>query len=439
MKSYTIEARRWAAGELCRRALPGHSIDVVLHSEKTALRFGGRIVNIAHDPVPIPGFTERPASSSTEDTILVPGVPGVPGVPDGRNAGPVIRCDDRSAHTDLDLVSATFQLLTRMEEDETSERDAHGRFPASASKLVRAGCLHRPVVDEWALALEASLRTMLPGLPRQERTFRVHLSHDIDHAGSPVRARVLAKHVVRRRRLSLAFRDLLAWTGSICPTDGAAAVAIVEENRRRAMRSSVYWKFSGRGPLDSGYRLQSRPLRSLPGMLNGEDIEFGLHPGYETYRDSDALRREVERFVEFFGIPPRGGRQHYLRWDTSTWDLWEDFGFAYDATVGFADAPGFRAGTCIPYRPWSTRRRRELNLFEVPLIVMDAAILDGPVDELDQRVANARLLIDACQQVGGVFSMLWHNDRFIDDVDRLVYRRMLDELSGSASFTPDAQ
>ncbi|MEA1048991.1 hypothetical protein U5801_04080 [Lamprobacter modestohalophilus] len=47
--------------------------------------------------------------------------------------------------------------------------------------------------------------------------------------------------------------------------------------------------------------------------------------------------------------PSLGGRQHFLRWETSaTARLWDANGLDYDSTLSYADRPGFRCGTCRP-------------------------------------------------------------------------------------------
>ena len=55
---------------------------------------------------------------------------------------------------------------------------------------------------------------------------------------------------------------------------------------------------------------------------------------------------------------------------------WERCGLAYDSTLGYNERPGFRAGTCIPIRPWLFGSNRECNLVEIPLVAMDVTFID---------------------------------------------------------------
>jgi hypothetical protein len=158
---------------------------------------------------------------------------------------------------------------------------------------------------------------------------------------------------------------------------------------------------------------------------------MGVHPGYHTFGDRNALASEVAYLRETLGSKSLGGRQHYLRWSPQTWHDWEACGLAYDSSVGFADALGFRAGTAFPYRPWSLRENRELDLIEVPLILMDCT----PVKYMrlcrTEGLARIRQLVSRISRVGGVFTLLWHNTPLMDPEYDGWYTSILDLISGA--------
>ena len=81
----------------------------------------------------------------------------------------------------IDVLGSAFFMLTRYEEVVRTERDEHGRFPASASVAVRSAFLDRPIVDEYVDLLWAALSECWPRLRRRRTTYRVHLTHDVDH------------------------------------------------------------------------------------------------------------------------------------------------------------------------------------------------------------------------------------------------------------------
>jgi len=62
----------------------------------------------------------------------------------------------------------------------------HGRFLAAQSVALRHNFLHRPIVDEYGLALQQVIELLLPGWRPPERKLRVKLSHDVDEVGIPL-------------------------------------------------------------------------------------------------------------------------------------------------------------------------------------------------------------------------------------------------------------
>jgi hypothetical protein len=109
-------------------------------------------------------------------------------------------------------------------------------------------------------------------------------------------------------------------------------------------------------------------------------------------------------------------------------------GLAYDATVGFADHIGFRAGTSYPYRPWLLSRGREAELLEIPLMAMDSTPQGYMKLSPDEALGKLLECVARCRTVGGVFSLLWHNTRLTGGGYEVLYRRLLDDLVGSDSY-----
>jgi hypothetical protein len=164
-----------------------------------------------------------------------------------------------------------------------------------------------------------------------------------------------------------------------------------------------------------------------------EGIELGVHPGYETFRSRVTLQKEVQRARAAIGRGAVGGRQHYLRWCPETWTDWESCGLAYDSSVGFADQVGFRCGTCFPYLPWLLNRDRCAELLEIPLLVMDAALVQYMKLNPQRSREVVRGLLKRCSLVGGVFTLLWHNTSLFAPYWQH-YLPILEMLSGAMNY-----
>lgn len=123
--------------------------------------------------------------------------------------------------------------------------------------------------------------------------------------------------------------------------------------------------------MDDGYDPVHSKVQRLLSDLRQQGFQLGVHPGYDAFQSPAALQREVDLLCTALAIKHPGGRQHYLRLSPETWLDWEACGLSYDSSVGFADRFGFRADTAIPYRSRSIAQNRDLNLIEIPLVLMD--------------------------------------------------------------------
>jgi hypothetical protein len=333
-----------------------------------------------------------------------------------------------------DLLAATLLTLSRYEEHQSSARDEHGRFPATAGLAGQQGFLDRPIVDEYGLGLEQALAYLLPGWQPANRRLRVKLSHDMDLVGIPVNLKTAVGHMLRRHNPLAVLQDLISVGCAAEPAYLQAIRAIASLSLERGLDSAVYWQASRSSKYDSGYDPLHPKVKKVIAWLQAKRVEMGVHPGYDTFRSLDRLAAEINALRELLGEWPVGGRQHYLRWSPDTWRDWEACGLAYDSTLGFADRAGFRAGTCIPYHPWLLESNRESRLLEIPLIAMDGTLLDYMQLTPAQSLQAVTELVARCRTVGGVFTLLWHNSTFIEPAHRQLYTQILDLLAGADSF-----
>jgi hypothetical protein len=333
-----------------------------------------------------------------------------------------------------DLLLSLLCTLSRVEEMRPVTRDEHGRFPASASVAVQRGFLERPIVDEYGLAFEQVLSALLPSWKSDRPPLRVNLTHDIDDVGIPFQFRAAIGHTLKRRELLATLRDLASTFTPIEPIELALVRALAHVSKARGFHSAFFWKGSPRSPMDSGYDPFHPKVQSVISHLKEQGFELGVHPGYSTFGSKPALENEVGLLRKALAVQKVGGRQHYLRWSPQTWLDWESCGLAYDSTVGFADFIGFRAGTAFPFRPWSFSENRELNLIEVPLIVMDCTPVKYMGLSREEGLARIRNCIHRTAAVGGVFTLLWHNVPLLEPEYDGWYESILDLLPPGQNF-----
>lgn len=452
VEGVTREARLYALKELARRAgvsaefFNSWKIDVrdnettIYIEPGTAklIRFRNAPPNFWRDLVVANFHTVRaswshPPLESVRNLVPDFVIPFSPEKQDGK--WPLFSVVDRnSMECFLDLPISILLSLSRFEEMLSTERDIHGRFPASKSIAFRDGFLGRPIVDEYGLAFEQALAFLLPGWQPCVRKLRVKLSHDVDVTGLPFNIRSEIRRAIFGREPVAAARNGFRWVVRQRPIYLESIMLIVQLSLERDLDSAVYWQASRPGARDAGYDPRHPSIRQVISWLHDHGVETGVHPGYETFLSPQRLQEEVGILREVLGQKSLGGRQHYLRWCPRTWVDWEACELAYDSTVGYADQIGFRAGTCFPYRPWLLSLNREANLIEIPLIVMDSTLVKYMGLSLLQSLQAVEQCVARCRCVGGVFTLLWHNTALIDPVYNGLYDEMLKTIAGSEKF-----
>jgi hypothetical protein len=358
------------------------------------------------------------------------------------DARPPVDCD---LHLPIDIFGGIFFLLARYEEAvEGAPFDRFGRFPATASLACSESFLERPLVDEYVEILWSTLLRVRPGLRRRDHRYAVHASHDVDvpflGCGVPMGrlVRGTAGDLLVRRSASQAVRRLASRFLRRTDIDpGNTFEFLMDSSERAGVVADFYFMATDRTcPLDATYDLEDAEIRGLVAAIHSRGHRVGLHPGFETFLDAARTRDEFERLkqsCERLGVRQDrwGGRQHYLRWrNPDTWQNWEDAGLDYDASVGFADRVGFRAGTCREFPVFNLRTASMLSLREKPLVAMDRTLLDPAYMGLSPEDCLAKMgsLAATCRRFGGTLSILWHNTSLLAAADRRLYADMLEAV-----------
>jgi hypothetical protein len=335
-----------------------------------------------------------------------------------------LRSSEKVLDLDLDIFGSIFFMLSRYEEAVLPDRDAHGRFPSSASFAGREGFLDRPIVNEYVEVLWACIKRLWPSIKRKDRSFRVVPTHDVDcpayYAYYPKKEifMKMAGDLVKRCSPGTALRRwrTLRDVGSgraLDPFDTFDWLMDLSESS--GWTSTFNFIAGGDTKFDRPrYSFGHKLVRDLLESIKARGHEIGFHPSYATMTDGAAWKRELEALrAAAPGATIRGGRQHYLRFEVpTTWRFWDEAGLEYDSTLTYADVAGFRCGTCYDFPVFDLKSRKELRLRERPTIVMESTIISdrymgfGTGDEARILVGTLK---ERCRTFNGDFVLLWHN------------------------------
>lgn len=345
-----------------------------------------------------------------------------------------------------DILGLTFWMLSRQEEVDAQVLDRHCRFPASASHAGRHGYIDRPVVDEWLAVLGQVIRCQWPRAVLRQHRFTQRPTHDVDRPSRygfahDVRlARVIAGDVLRNRRpqaLLVAPWVRLRTRRRLHPLDPLNTFDwLMNVSERHGLTSAFYFICGRTDPRkDADYEPEHPAMRHLMRQIHERGHEVGLHPSYHTFRNPKELANEAERLRRVCaeeGIEQEqwGGRMHYLRWQMPlTLQGYVQAGLDYDTTLGYAEAPGFRCGTCFEYPAFDPVKGEPLPLRIRPLIAMEASVISplylglGVGEEAFECFSRLKA---RCRAVGGTFTLLWHNSELTTSAQRALYQRVLD-------------
>lgn len=342
---------------------------------------------------------------------------------------------------DVDVFGMLFLQLSLAEEAQSQALDHHARHPAQASWAGRAHMLDRPLVDEWLNVLIAAVRLAWPGLPAAPAAAEsIRLSHDVDVPYmyafmSPWRlTREVAAALLMKQDWPAIWTAPRTWL-RVKRVGGETDPCFVfdwmlDESERRGLVSTFYF-IAGHtaGLMDGDYDIGHPLMRRLLRRIYERGHEIGAHLSYNSVNDSLAMRRELDylkRVCAEEGIEQLawGSRQHYLRWNSpGTARGLEAAGVDYDTTLTYAEHAGFRCGTSRDFPLFDAVERKALRLIERPLVAMECSVLDEPYQALGAEAGYDYFmkLRRRCAQTGGTFSLLWHNTRLLNPVDRELY------------------
>lgn len=334
-----------------------------------------------------------------------------------------------------DILAATFFMLSRWEETLGVARDVHGRFTAAQSVAYKQRFLDIPIIDQYALILREWIKLLKPDWQPAVSRFKIKLTHDIDrpwrYAGTDGYFRALGSALlhgdVSGARAHAAFvRRIFSKTRDPFYT---SIYTLGEISCRFGLQSNFYFMAAKRGEYQNGY--DPALLHSCFQALLKDGHTIGLHPGYFTLNKITELQAEKQKLEAALGQPVTEGRQHYLRFQVPhTWRHWAQAGLKVDSTMGYADHEGFRCGTCHPYTPFDVERDEEMDLLEVPLIVMDGTLFSYRKFSPSEAKAKMIQIANRCAEAGGTFTLLWHNSSldFEWNMWRQVYMEALEEI-----------
>ncbi len=292
-----------------------------------------------------------------------------------------------------------WNLFTREEDYSPKNVDEHGRVLYAQKYLKEA---FEPKVSRYLV--EHGMKIEFP----ENKTFAVCLTHDVDEIYPPLSHVLLSSiHCLKNLNFQGSAAQLL-WKfkgKEYSPYFNFSEIMDLET--KFGAKSSFYFIAAEDDPIRFRYNIED--IGHHLGEISDRGWEVGLHGGYYSFDNPEAIKGEKERLEDALGKSVRGFRNHYLRFKTpDSWEILADAGFSYDSTFGYSNSVGFRNGMCHPFRPYNLKEGRKINILEIPLVIMDDALF-ATSKSFEEAWEYTKKLIDITAKLNGVITLLWHN------------------------------
>lgn len=343
----------------------------------------------------------------------------------------------------FDLFATAFFMVSRYEEYLPNKKDKYDRYRASQSLNFKAGILEKPVVNNYAKALEYLLHKRYPHITFRRIPFRYQATFDIDIAysyrgksvkrtlGGLTRSLLFSKWDEARERLQTLFSkgydpfDTYDYIFSVC--------------NKYDLSPLFFFLVGDESRFDKNISHRNNDFRTLIKSI-GSKCQTGVHLSYRSHIASGIMQREVKRLEAILKREVNQNRFHYLRFQLpDTYERLGKVGITNDYSMGYAPHVGFRAGLCTPFQFFNLKRNEETLLTLHPITFMDTTFTHYYLTDTDFAIDKILQLMRSVQECGGNFTGLWHNSSFTERGEWKGWRQIFETVAEQAALIQQSE
>lgn len=365
---------------------------------------------LSYDKQPIPGSISIIPTTLLFNTGITP-VPMEIGEWYGTPAFPMAW--NYKADISFDLLAGAFYLVSRYEEYLPHKPDKHGRFRFTDSMAYKNGFLEIPIIDIWAHQLENVIKEKFGISHSKHRSFTSQITFDLDSAFA-FKGKGIIRNALGFAKSALTFDFKKAITRFRVLANKEEDPFNIYDNLFATLPAGEATKWFIHVGRWSKYDKQVKTGNPLfLNLVNKLSTRYpiGIHPSYKTFLSDTVFRQELSKLVDILGQAVTASRFHYLRQSIpySYYPLIRA-GITQEYSMGYADKPGFRAGTCTPYPFFDLFDNTTKNLKIFPFAIMDKSLLNIFRHNPLQALELVKRLVQTVRKVNGNFISVWHID-----------------------------
>lgn len=336
-----------------------------------------------------------------------------------------------------DPLAASFYLVSRYEEYLPHIKDKHLRFSPTQSLAFQKGFLDKPLVNIWALQIQALLKNRYPELIFKSHQYKFISTIDVDSAFA-YHEKGLMRHfgAFALNLFEFNFKKIGERLSVLfgLEKDPYDTYEYLLELKKKYNLKQVYFFLVGNyGEFDKNVSIESSiRFQSLIKSI-ADYADVAVHPSYASNDDPEEMRKEIRRLNKILKREVNKSRQHYLKviFPTTYRCLIEN-DIKEDYSLGYASEIGFRASICKPFMFYDLDLDTETKLLLIPFMLMDNTLKDYMKLTPEEAIEKSKQLINEVKKVNGTFVTLWHNHSVNDKGDWKGWRNVYESIIEAA-------
>ena len=338
--------------------------------------------------------------------------------------------EDGSLFFHHDFLKSSFYLLSGYQELNPDHLDSMGRFPYSLSIQSKLGITGKPIVNYYFQIIAKGVEAFCKANDIRFEwlnsfdNFCFFLTHDVDKVDTFTIYEVIYKFKQALglakpsfsfwKSIGIALNYLFNYCNVFNPKNPQWDFPFLREvESQLKFRSAFYFLPKDQLHHDAYYSFKEKRIKKLFDFIDNEKCEIGLHGTVNSSNSVEEMRKIFALIEDHSPQAINGIRQHRLLYEIEKTPLiFDQIGFMYDTSLGFAEHVGFRNSFCLPFRLYDHKGDKMLSTWEIPLIAMDASLFYYQNYTVEQAMIAIQSLLDEIMLFNGVFTLLWHNGFF---------------------------
>jgi hypothetical protein len=339
-----------------------------------------------------------------------------------------------------DVIASTFFLLSGYEELIQNRKDENDRFLYKYSNYTNDNIYNEPLVEYYrkyitkglnGIGINCKLKNLF------DSNYGLFLTHDVDGVN---KYRNTLKSIIKILLMDPKYnlKDLIASKKNIKNDPYYKGFFYL-------INLSVKYKFKPvfffipviRSKIDNLYNLKDKYIVKIIKYIRKFNYDIEVHGSSLSYDNDNFMKNDKKCIYSSIGV-----RQHYLKYNIMKTSQIQNKYFKYDTSLGFSDYIGFRRGTCLPFKLFDFNENISLDLFEIPLHVMDVTLRINMGLGLKKSRDDIIKIINLINKYNGIFTFLWHPGNCSDEWaiwTKNVYEPILSYLSKSGAIPLSSQ